>query len=398
MASKTTITADTLHATIRARQAVSAMRTGLRFGAVFLLSFAVVWVGVMVVHFLGNPDGMFPSTRNPSRRELAWKTRQLDRLVREGNAPSVLILGSSRIMQVFPAQVEQLTGGKAFNFGAPGSSPMDMLAHLRFALARGAPIKSVFIGIDDQAMFGNYENSHGTRIAMVRELFTQLPVREQIRIVLRMPAQVKPELTWQALRQAIDPPQLASVPPGSIGIMLRDDGYLIPARQLNARRRRRWDPREDLLRQIEILRNAGDAALLYPAGAKLSDRQVEYLRQLLKLCRKHKIRAMVVLTPVQPDYAELSLSPADKLKVRELSVLIERLCQKRRATYRDLSSAQSFAAMPWEWRNLTHMLAENSRRMVNVAYGKPPEYRLDQLPDDFTLLREPTPVNSVNTP
>ena len=102
-------------------------------------------------------------------------------------------------MQVLPAQMNELTGARTFNFAAPGDTPLDMLATLRFALSRGARIEHVLIGVDDQAMFGSYDESHETRAAMVPEILAQLPLKERARITLRLPAQVKPELTDEAL-------------------------------------------------------------------------------------------------------------------------------------------------------------------------------------------------------
>lgn len=372
-----------------------------RFGLAFLLSFIFVWSAVLLIHFLGNPDGIFPSPRNPSRRELPWKARQFDRLIKQGHAPSVLVLGSSRMMQVYPPQMDQLTGsgpGQTYNFTAPGCTPQDMLAQLRFALARGAPIKHVLIGVDDQAMFSIYDQSHETRIAAVPPIFRTLPAFEQLRIALRLPAQVKPELTPNAIQAMIDPPDPRDMRLESATTLILEDGYLIYPRRSMERRAKTWDPRKALQRTIKGLHDMGDRARLYPNGARISARHMQALRDLLSLCRKQKINVRVILTPVQRDFAQLTLSSADRAMFRELSGRLRKLCRQQGAVYLDFSRIENFKGKQWEWINFTHPLTENVRRMINVAYGKPAEYRLNEMPDDFSILRNPPRIHSMNTP
>ena len=149
---------------------------------------------------------------------------------------------------------------------------------------------------------------------------------------------------------------------------------------------------------IERMRQQGDALRLYPNGARISERHMEYLRDLLVLCRRHDISATVIITPVQHDFADLTMSELDKQTFAALKTEVRQLCRRQRATYHDFSRIEHFDGQPWEWINVSHMLTENVRRMTNVAYGKPAEYRLRELPDDFFLLRHPPAVHSMNTP
>jgi hypothetical protein len=369
-----------------------------RFMVVFVGAFFATWTGVMLIHFLGNPDGLFPSPRNPSRREQAWKTRQLQRLAREGRAPTVLVLGSSRMVQVLPRQIDQITKGRSFNFAAPGSTPLDMLAQLRFALTNGSSLTHVLIGIDDQAMFGGYDTTHELRIITAPEQFAQLPLQERIRLALRAPVQVKPELTWRAITSAAHPPGLPVVQPAQAEHIMFDDGYLTHPKLVRERHLKKWDPRQVLAEKIKALRTQGDDVLLYPHGAAISERHVRYLRELLALCRRNRIRATVVLTPVYPVYDELVMRPVERELRRELSRRIERLCRRERATYRDLSSVESFDGVPFEFWDFVHLTPHNIRRMTNVAFGRRPDQGLAELPTDFQLIRAPTPVHSLNTP
>src|SRR5690348_3987830 len=87
------------------------------FAISFSASFLVVLAALFAVNVVGNSTGLFPSDRNPSMAERAWKTRRVDDAVRRKREPGVMILGSSRVMQIQPAYVEGLTKEPTFNYG-----------------------------------------------------------------------------------------------------------------------------------------------------------------------------------------------------------------------------------------------------------------------------------------
>src|SRR5207245_349761 len=69
----------------------------------YFASFLLVLLAVYGVNFAGNGTGLFPSPWRPGMSERGWKTRRFDDLVKAGHAPKVLIMGSSRTMQIQPA-------------------------------------------------------------------------------------------------------------------------------------------------------------------------------------------------------------------------------------------------------------------------------------------------------
>jgi hypothetical protein len=374
-------------------------RAARRFGLIFVLTFLVTWSTLLAIHVIGNPDGLFPSSRNPSRRELAWKTRQLGRLVDQGKPPTVLVLGSSRLMQVSPPQLDRITrGGSTFNYASPGVTPRDMLAQLRHALDIGAEPTHVLIGVDDQAMFGLYDATHGVRLLMTADLFAQLPSRERLRILLSAPAQVKPHLTWQALRDAIAPPPFKVGRVSERSTLVLGDGYIVYPKREQQREAGTYVTRDQLHYKLEGHRKLGDGALLYPDGARISERQFEYFRRLLALCRRHGIRAYVVFTPSHPDYDAISLRPRDVEARRALSERLKELCHGQRARYSDCSSIATFNGDGDEFWDEVHPTPVNMHRMINVAFGLPPERNLAKLPSDAARIARPSPIHSSNTP
>jgi hypothetical protein len=379
-----------------AREAANGRRGGgLRFAIVFVGTFLLSWSALIAVHWIGNPDGVFHSSHKTIKREMSWKVRTFERHAKQNLAPTILVLGSSRMMQVSPPQLEKiLGGGRAFNFAAPGSSPVDMLAQLRFALAKGGRPTHVLIGIDDQGMFGLYDETHGVRIFQAWDVFRKLPLREQLRVIARVPAQVKPELTWtalQLLRQSPSPPR-NKVPTSNAVVM--EDGYIVyPKRELGIR-----DGTYRLLADLKVKLNTRKSMPpLYPDGARVSERHMKYLKMLLELCRRNGIQVTVVLTPVMPQSDAITLRPADRQARGVLDRRLQELCRQAKVRYKNLTNIRAFHGEQWGFWDEWHLTAPNMVKLVNVAYGRDPDDFVNELPTDLDRIARPTRVNTTNT-
>lgn len=369
------------------------------FAAVFVLAFLLVWLAALAVHFVGNPDGIYPSARNPSRRELAWKTRQLARLIEQGKAPTALVLGSSRMMQVSPQQVNALTGEQTFNFAAPGASPVDMLAQLKFALAAGAEPKQVIVGIDEIAMFGAYDPTHAVRALSAPGVFAELTWPRKVKVIARGIVQLKPQLTIQAVRNMISPPRLQRRRVERNSFVLLGDGYtLYPRRTLGLQNGTfKLDQERDA--KLEIYRDMGEGARLFPlAPAQVSREQLKALNDLMWHCRQRGIALTAIVTPVHPEYERVSLSESD-LKARERLISeLRKMCKIMNARCFDFSALSSFGGDSAQFWDHAHPTPVNMRRMINVVFGKKPDEIIRGEIDDIERIRKPTHVNSANTP
>ena len=91
----------------------------------------LIYLAALAINVLGNGQGMFPSPLNPSMWERPWKARRIESLGVEAR-PEIVVLGSSRMMQVDPKQIEAITGKRAFNFAVPRARPLDFLTQVRF--------------------------------------------------------------------------------------------------------------------------------------------------------------------------------------------------------------------------------------------------------------------------
>jgi hypothetical protein len=102
-------------------------------------------------NYVVNPAGVFaPSVVPP----LLWNPRgeKLDRLSAVTDRPELLLIGSSRVMTLPPAELRKYTGLAGFNGGVSSAAIEDDVAMLQYALrSRALPLKLVIIGVEPES-------------------------------------------------------------------------------------------------------------------------------------------------------------------------------------------------------------------------------------------------------
>ena len=125
----------------------------------------LLWTAVLglfsiaVLNLVVNPDGIFPLHIMP---QLSWGGRPLkaEMLKKVASPPQALILGSSRVMALPPAEVERATGLRTFNAGVEVAKAEDFYVMLRYAIeATHLRPKLLLLGCDVEA-FHNQEPPH----------------------------------------------------------------------------------------------------------------------------------------------------------------------------------------------------------------------------------------------
>ena len=104
---------------------------------------------VFGINFLGNANSVMPSPYRMPASELAWKTRRLEEMIQTEGPPQILILGSSRSLQMKPALIRAITGKKTFNYSLSAGKILDSLAQLRYAIKIGAKPEMLILNIDE---------------------------------------------------------------------------------------------------------------------------------------------------------------------------------------------------------------------------------------------------------
>jgi hypothetical protein len=174
------------------------------FGLVLLGTAILFTFGSLTCNILGNETGFFPSPLHPSSSDRSWKTRRLDERIAAGRAPQVLVMGSSRMMQVQPAYVEALTGKTTFNYGVSAATPVDFITQLRYVLRIGAKPEVVIVGVDE-ASCANFASRYYIQTASHWGLFRSMPIIERVETASDVLKSVDLNTTWSSLKTAVKP-------------------------------------------------------------------------------------------------------------------------------------------------------------------------------------------------
>lgn len=369
--------------------------TSRRFALWFCAGFAALWCAVVAVHVLGNPDNMFPSPLSPTRSNRAWKSRRVDALIADGQAPQIVILGSSRMMQVSPAIVQAITGKRTFNYSAVGASPREYKAQLLHLLERGCKPDMLIVGIDERSMFGHYHRWDGR---MVEDWLTlrHADWLDAIPRVWQAITQIKFARTPEAIQGMfveipLDPESLQSV-----HNFLCGDGYRVRRQESIQRKRKPWKAEE----RRETLRLHAEAEAVpqrarFAAASIEADQKTDVL-DLLRLARQNRIEVKLIITPMQPDYSLAVQSDRSRKRMQQYVAELRNDCRILGVELYDFRNLDSFKGADYEFWDEQHPTPFNTIRMMNTIFGLKPNTRHPGVPDDMALISNPPAVSTLN--
>jgi len=373
-----------------------AVRWPTGFAMTFVLAFTAVLAAALLVNYLGNGSEMMPSSWSPSRSERAWKTRRIEDLVRAGQPPQAIIMGSSRVMEIRPDYVQAITGEHTFNYGVSMGCPVDFLTQLRYLLRLDARPNLLIVGVDEFAFGDNAEcDYYDVQLAGHFGLFQQVPILDRLRIAAVIFKAISTTTTKKSLSNLLNgPPPLA--PLEAVEDILLADGYrLSPGRARAvqdgtsrlekgiARSLKFWGPQLNTPEAVERMRPNG--------------RRFDLFVEFLELARSNRIQVRVMLLPLQPDFASRILTPRLTAIRAELSRKLQVVCAENGAVYRDLSDLASFQGDPTQFGDGTHATDDNLRRLTNVLFDLNPDLVVARLPADQQILEHLPPVNTLDT-
>ncbi|HEY7115728.1 MAG TPA: hypothetical protein VH475_04025 [Tepidisphaeraceae bacterium] len=386
-------------ATVRATTVPAENRSGPGFALTWAASFLIPLAAVMAVNILGNGTGLFPSKLNPAVSDRPWKARRIDHQARhERGKPEVLVMGSSRMMQVQPPYVEALTGHRTFNWGVSAAGPLDWLTQLRYALDSGIKPRLIIVGVDEFALGGNLIlNRFEIQNAAHWGLFRRMPFPENLSTLANAVEQVRLESTWESLKILANPPVARKRSMKRVSYLLLGDGYLIYRDRVVAKAAGTYDLAQSIRQQsvdwrLRLDQVADPLEVLRPA-----ERNIELFEQFLDLARSNGIEVRVAMLPLHPYYVSLTLTPAMKRIRTDASAILARVCAERGFRYRDFTSLDSFGGSADEFWDGAHQTPENLRRMINTLFDLPPAQVVAKVPNDFQILENPPAVTTLNT-
>ena len=388
--------APTERATTTSVPFVVRRRSRYRFALTFMMTFVALLVAMFWINIAGNSTGLFPSQRNPSMAERAWKTRRVDDAVRRGREPGVMIMGSSRVMQIQPAYVEGMTKLPTFNYGVSAAGPIDFLAQLRYLIGRNYAPKMIVIGLDESA-FSDVTSKYELQSAGHWGLFKELPFPENLNIAGRVLSNVTPDTTWASLNVLAHPPQRPNKSIKRAGSLLLEDGYIIYRDRVLAAESGTYDREQAIRKSARKWTKAMTGDEAEASSLEPQPRRVELFRQFLELAHTHHIEVKAMYLPLHPEFERIGITPKMQEARDRLNGILRDLCQQYGATYRDFRKLDSFGADPKEFWDGAHLTPENMRRMVNALFDKPPGQVVAKFTPDRKTLDGLPKVTTLNT-
>jgi hypothetical protein len=227
----------------------------------------------------------------------------------------------------------------------------------------------------------------------------QTPWKKQLPLEWRAVTQIRFGDTPRALRQLIHGPEFEIKSPldQHVENFLLGDGYRIRAKNAIAVKRRPLPPekRLEILKKTIVGRvKATEAGFTH---ARVQAKQKDYVNQILKLATSNGIKVKVVMTPMQPNYAEAVLKGQAKKEIDKYATELRSQCKRQRIEFYDCRDIKSFQGIDYEFWDEQHPTPVNAMRMVNAIFRIRPATRHPDVPDDYELVMHPPAVTTLNT-
>jgi hypothetical protein len=358
---------------------------GQWFTAVYFAACTATYVLALAINWAGNTTNLWPSPWRPPTTDRAWKTRRLETLVRSGEPPKLLVLGSSRAQQLHPLYLEALTGQQAFNYAVSSGNIVDCLAQLRYAIRIGARPDVLVLTVDEQ-MLTVPIRARQLHLAGHGGLFAEVPVWEELKIFAELIQNVNLSTTTRSLTALFGP-----APPGDPQVLqigeetYLENGYFIFPGTL-ARSRGTYDLKGTIQRFVEYAEQQAHLPTPHREPTVFDPRLVGHLRRLLALAGQQRIAVRVLITPEHPSARDTALGTCRQALHGELCRLLTSECQRPNCAYFDASALASFQGDPDEFWDWIHQTPVNMRRMTNALFGVDPGRVVRPLPDDAETL------------
>jgi len=380
------------------------MKQSKWFVVIYTLSCAGLLAVAFGINVLGNGTGLFPSSFFPATTERAWKTRRLDESVRDCRPPKVIILGSSRVMQLQPKYVQAVTGRTTFNYGVSGATPTDWLAQLRYLLKIGCTPESIILGIDENA-FGTKAFS-GDELFGHIGLFLEVPFPKNVetvcsvirrcdigttrasltRLLRRIPLV---DRTLQALGRPGRPTN-ASPNIEEADAFFLEDGYFIYCHHMRAKVKGTFDLQDGIDKRVRAYGEVIRAAILKP-----DSRSQKEFEAFLSVARANGIEVRVFVTPFHPDFERQVFDEKMREARHQLRQDLRNTSASFGASFVDLSDVSSYEGDPNQFYDAYHQTTVNTQRMINVLFGLPTRTVAADLPTDLEIMANPPRITSL---
>jgi len=284
---------------------------------------------------------------------------QVDRYDALPSPPQVLMVGSSRVQTLDPAQVEATCGLSAFNAGISSARSEFYEAMFNYTLARGTPPQHLILALDVEAL--DVQPAYGSQL-ILSPLYGQLAIA---------PAQ-HAQNYWDIATQFMSSGMLVH----SLELVRFE---LTDARPVNLTsfdergliRYEVWDAQIAAGTFVPIT-DYTIPADYYSNFPRLAPQRTAALERLLQKASDQGTRVYIFLTPSQPALLaaiERSGSPHYAARYAETRALLAALAQRYPLYWYDFTDVAAFGGDPADFYDKWHYRAANAERLLGVILG-----------------------------
>ena len=324
-----------------------------------LLPCLLVLIAVCALNVCVNPLGLYWSHRFPPA-DVNYRAEKFALLQALPEKPSTLIIGSSRAMTMYPADVERYLPGECFNFAMPSARAEDYYAAIRLVCEDGrAPIRNVVLAVDYDAFApGPGTMSEARYFPAFRKYLVHTPGigtnwPERLSMLI---ARQQIEESLNVLRRTLEAKQQARY------VELAPDGAAIQIAREESIRKGTFN-----LKKILGLRvRKYPARSLYLGSFTHPDPvRLQYLSDFLGYCRARGIQVYAYITPYHPALWRV-LEPLKGIQV--LGAAAEAARQRFEQygySLRDYSRVENFGGSPNRFYDEIHMMPINQEVLLD---------------------------------
>lgn len=334
-----------------AGDAVSSESANVRGGASvrpLVASFFSTLFLAALLNFIINPFGLYP-TRFFERSQDNFRLKKYEMASRQYPPPDTLVIGSSRVMTMRPADVESLLGGRAFNWGVPSATAEDYYAATRLCTEKlGIKLKRIIVAVDLEAFNpaeplmpeARYLSDYAGYLSLSPE--ANASNFEKFALILSM-QQTRESIA--VLRRKLERTK------GAPKTIIQNDGYVFQAQREKTINEGTFDLEKILAQRV---RKYPVRSLKLEGYTHADRRRLEYLRMFLEYCSERSIIVYAYLTPYHPDLWKVIDAIPESSRLREVELAIGSVFKRYGVNLHDFSKVESFGGNPSRFYDEIH--------------------------------------------
>jgi hypothetical protein len=299
--------------------------------------------GIGALNYCVNPEGLYDTRLVP---QILWGARPQKAAMLKSvqPPPEALIMGSSRVMNILPAEVRSATGLPTFNAGVDSAKAEDFYILLRYAMeeAHLRP-KLLILGCDVEA-FHNHEPVH--YYLQQPSLLASFLWRDESQhwrwhTFTKLLSHQQTELSVESLYKSL----LGTARPFSHA---EPDGHVVD----DEWERERAAGQQDLQREIRsTIERFGPRYDTYTA---LSQERMAYLDATLRYAHDHGVQVIMFLTPTHPAVVEGLRQHGYEERKQQVTAALQRIASAWNVPLYDFGSPESFGGDPSHFYDGVH--------------------------------------------